>query len=251
MPHMPAPILCMRRDTRSLVHMCHGDLDAPKQPTIVDQYGLLNPMPLSLKQEPPLIPLPSKELRRPKQQQDKDNGLPRAEQKRIKRLKRREQQNLKTMRPPDKAKAAIKAGQRTKPTKPRGQRKLRSLVYDLGADGHFPTEELRKVAGLKVIHKSTKRVLVADGHINHGEQEVELSFEGLSTKARTGDTFERFRESLMSVGKVNDNGNISIFTKNDVTVYKEKDVLIICKGKPILVGIHDEGGRYRIPLDQR
>ena len=55
----------------------------------------------------------------------------------------------------------------------------------------------------------------------------------------------------MSVGKVNDDGNISIFTKDNVTVYKEEDVLITCKGKPLLIGIRDEGGRYRIPLDQR
>ena len=155
------------------------------------------------------------------------------------------------MRPPDKAKAAIKVKQRTKPAKPRGRRKLCSLVFYSGADGHYPTEELRKAAGLKVIRKSTKKLLVADGHVNHGEQEVELPFKGLSTKARTGDTFERFRKSLMSVGKVNDNGNISIFTKDDVTVYKEEDVFITCKGKPILIGIRNKGGRYRIPLDQR
>ena len=102
-----------------------------------------------------------------------------------------------------------------------------------------------------MIRKSTKRVLVADGNVNHGEHEVELPFEGLSTQAKTGDTFDRFRESLMSVGKVNDDGNVSIFTKDDVTVYKEEDVLITCKGKPILIGIRDERGRYRIPLDQR
>ena len=55
----------------------------------------------------------------------------------------------------------------------------------------------------------------------------------------------------MSVGKVNDNGNISIFTQDDVTVYKEEDVLITCRGKPILVGVRDDKGQYRIPLDQR
>ena len=63
-----------------------------------------------------------------------------------------------------------------------------------------------------MIRNLAKRVLVADGHINKGTKEVELSFEGLSTNARTGNTFKRFRESLMSVSKVNGDGNISIFT---------------------------------------
>ena len=55
----------------------------------------------------------------------------------------------------------------------------------------------------------------------------------------------------MSVEKVNNDSNISIFTKDDVTVYKEEDVLITCRGKPLLIGIRNERGRYRIPLDQR
>jgi hypothetical protein len=46
--------------------------------------------------------------------------------------------------------------------------------------------------------------------------------------------------SLMSVGKLSDNGTISIFTKDGVTVHKEQDVLITCQGDPILIGIQDE-----------
>ena len=45
--------------------------------------------------------------------------------------------------------------------------------------------------------------------------------------------------SLMSVGKTADDGNVSIFTKKDVKLYKEEDVLITCRGKPILIGIRD------------
>ena len=123
-------------------------------------------------------------------------------------------------------------------------------MYNSGTDGNFSTEELQKETSLKILRKSTKRVLVVDGHVNKGEQKVELPFEGLSTKARTGDTFKQFRESLMSVGKVNDDGNISIFTKDNVTVYKEEDVLVTCKGQPIFIDIRDKNGRYRIPLDQ-
>jgi hypothetical protein len=44
---------------------------------------------------------------------------------------------------------------------------------------------------------------------------------------------------------------VSIFIKEGVTVLKEKDVLITCKGEPILVGVRDEHGSYRIPLTQQ
>ena len=54
----------------------------------------------------------------------------------------------------------------------------------------------------------------------------------------------------MSVGKKVDDGNVSIFTKYGVTVYKEEDVLIKCQRKPILIGKRDECVRYRIPLTQ-
>jgi hypothetical protein len=42
---------------------------------------------------------------------------------------------------------------------------------------------------------------------------------------------------LMSVGKTSNNSTISVFTKTGVTVFKEEDVLITCKGKPILIGV--------------
>ena len=54
----------------------------------------------------------------------------------------------------------------------------------------------------------------------------------------------------MSVVKTADDGNMSIFTKDGVTIYKEEDLLITCHRKPILVSKRDERGRYRIPLTQ-
>ena len=48
-----------------------------------------------------------------------------------------------------------------------------------------------------------------------------------------------------------DNGTISIFTKNGVTVHKEQDVLITCKSKPILIGICNDKDHYRITLVQQ
>ena len=125
---------------------------------------------------------------------------------------------------------------------PKWKRRLLSFLYDSGADGHYPTEKMRERAGLSIIGKSTKRVAVADGNVCEGRHRVKLPFQGLSSRANTGDTFEDFDDSLLSVGKINDDGNISIFTKDDVTVHKEEDVLITCKGKPILVGVRNEGG---------
>ena len=55
----------------------------------------------------------------------------------------------------------------------------------------------------------------------------------------------------MSVGKTADANTISIFTKDGVSVYKEEDVLITCKGQALLIGARDSKGRYRITLVQR
>jgi hypothetical protein len=44
---------------------------------------------------------------------------------------------------------------------------------------------------------------------------------------------------------------VSVFTKEGINVFKEEDVLITCKGEPILIGIQDNQGQYRIPLMQQ
>ena len=44
----------------------------------------------------------------------------------------------------------------------------------------------------------------------------------------------------MSVGKMADDGTVSVFTKEGVKVFKEEDVLITCKGKPILIIAMDD-----------
>jgi hypothetical protein len=55
----------------------------------------------------------------------------------------------------------------------------------------------------------------------------------------------------MSVGKTANDGTVSVFTKEGVNVFKETDVLITCKSEPILIGVRDSHGRYRIPLVQQ
>ena len=48
----------------------------------------------------------------------------------------------------------------------------------------------------------------------------------------------------MCVGKVNNNGNVSISIKDDVKVYAKEDVLITCRGTPIMVCVRDANDRY-------
>eukprot|EP00804_Cyclotella_cryptica_P028788 CCRYP_018718-RA/>CCRYP_018718-RA protein AED:0.48 eAED:0.48 QI:0/0/0/1/0/0/2/0/152 len=54
----------------------------------------------------------------------------------------------------------------------------------------------------------------------------------------------------MSVRKTADKKTVSIFTRDGATVHAEKDTLITCQGAPILIGVCDAQGRYRIPLEQ-
>lgn len=124
------------------------------------------------------------------------------------------------------------------------------ITYDSGADGHYISETDRKLVGLPILRQSTKRV-GANGATSTAKHVTRLPFPQLSAQAAQADSFEEFPTSLMSVGKTADDGTISIFTKEGVTVHDEKDVLITCKGEPILIGIRDEHGRYRIPLIQQ
>jgi hypothetical protein len=121
------------------------------------------------------------------------------------------------------------------------------ITYDSGADGHYISKRDRKLVGLPILRPSTKRVAVANGETSTAKHVTKLPFKHLSAKASQVDSFDEFPSSLMSVGKLSDNGTVSIFTKDGVTVHKEQDVLITCQGNPILIGIQDEHGRYRIP----
>ncbi len=92
---------------------------------------------------------------------------------------------------------------------------------------------------------------MANGETCKAKFVTHLPFHTLSISARQAETFTEFPHSLMSVGKTADNGMITIFTKEGVTVHKEQDILITCKGKPILIRVCDNHGRYCIPLVQQ
>ena len=125
------------------------------------------------------------------------------------------------------------------------------MTYDSGMDGHYLSERNRKSVGLPILQPSTKQVSVANGGTSTAQHASHLLFQQLSNRAASADSFNNFPSLLMSIGKTSDNGTISIFTKDGVTVHKEQDVLITCKGEPILIGIRDDKGRYHIPLVQQ
>ena len=122
------------------------------------------------------------------------------------------------------------------------------ITYDSGAENHYMIEADMIRLKLPILRPSHKRVAVANGGTSKGKYVTPLPFPELSTTKAEADPFELFPSSLMSVGKTYDDGNVSIFTHEKVQVYNEADVLITCRGKPILIGKRDERGHYRIPL---
>eukprot|EP00804_Cyclotella_cryptica_P002833 CCRYP_009359-RA/>CCRYP_009359-RA protein AED:0.32 eAED:0.32 QI:0/-1/0/1/-1/1/1/0/453 len=96
------------------------------------------------------------------------------------------------------------------------------ITYDSGADGHYLSEADRHLAKLPILRPSTKRVGVANGSTSMGKHATTLPFPLLSQTAAAADSFDDFPTSLMSVGKTSDNGTISIFTKDGVTIHKNR-----------------------------
>ena len=124
------------------------------------------------------------------------------------------------------------------------------ITFDSGADGHYLSETNRITVGLPILWPSNKQVGVANGGTSKARHVSHLPFPQLSTNAALADSFDDFPQSLMSVRKTCDEGTIAIFMHAGVTVHKEQDVLLTCRGKPLLIGARDEHGRYRIPLVQ-
>ena len=93
------------------------------------------------------------------------------------------------------------------------------MTYDSGADGHYLSEKDRKKLGLTILRISDKKLGLANGDVFNGNYVTTLPFTQLSTRAREVDTFEEFPTSLMSVGKIADDGNVYIFTEEGVTIY--------------------------------
>jgi len=124
------------------------------------------------------------------------------------------------------------------------------ITYDSGADGHYLCKANHINAGLPILKPSTKCIGIANGTTSHARHLSCLLFSQLSPSAMHADSFPDFPQSLMSVGKTCGDGTISIFTQNGVSVHAKWDVLITCKGAPLLIGTLDEHGQYHMPLIQ-
>jgi hypothetical protein len=118
------------------------------------------------------------------------------------------------------------------------------ITYDSGANDQYISKKDCRKMGLPIIRKSTRRVGVANGGVSQAKFVMQLPLKALSARATQADTFQDFPSSLMSMGKTADDGTISIFTKDGVTIHKKTGILITCKGEPILIGVRDEQGRY-------
>jgi hypothetical protein len=119
------------------------------------------------------------------------------------------------------------------------------LTYDSGADGHYISKHDQHKAGLPILRPSTRQVGVANGGTSNAKYVTQLPFHKLSARSRQADTFQDFPTSFMSVGKTADDGTVLVFTKEGVNVFKEEDILITCKGEPILISIRDNQGRLK------
>ena len=87
------------------------------------------------------------------------------------------------------------------------------LTYDSGADGHYLRKRDRKKLGLPILRVSAKKAGVANDSACNSKYVTKLPFPQLYDKATEADTFKELLTSLMSVGKTDDDVNISVFTK--------------------------------------
>ncbi len=125
------------------------------------------------------------------------------------------------------------------------------LTYNSGVDGHYISEHGQCKAGLPILRPSTQQVGVTNRGTSNAKYVTQLLFQNLSAQSRQADTFQDFPTSLMSMGKTSDDSMVLVFTKESGNIFWEEDVLITCKGEPILIGNQDNQGQYQIPLMQQ
>ena len=113
------------------------------------------------------------------------------------------------------------------------------MSFDAAADDNYVAEGDRQELNLPIIAKSTKAVFITNGSAKQGKHETELTLDEVSTKARVTDSFETFRTTLISGSKVVDDGNTAILDRKRVKVHEDEDVLILVKGKPVMIEKRD------------
>ena len=66
---------------------------------------------------------------------------------------------------------------------------------------------------------SANKIGVGNDGACNGKYVTKFPFPQLSNRAKEADTFEELPTFIMSVGKTADDGNVSIFKKERVTIY--------------------------------
>ena len=101
-----------------------------------------------------------------------------------------------------------------------GRNQNETMIIDSGATSHFATESI------DIIHTgtpSTKQVFLPDGSTIRGSVKATLPFHTLPERAKEVDVLPRLQQSLLSVGKLADEGYTTVFHPRDrgVTIHKE------------------------------
>jgi hypothetical protein len=95
------------------------------------------------------------------------------------------------------------------------------VTYDSGANRHYISEKDWHKANLPILQTSTWKVGVANGGTSKAKYVTQLSFQQLSAQAMQAATLQNFPMALMSVGKMANDGTVSVFTKK-VSMYSRK-----------------------------
>jgi hypothetical protein len=127
------------------------------------------------------------------------------------------------------------------------------IIYNSGSDGNYLSKKDHVKAGLPILQPSTRNMYGwgdqwrnKPGSTHHPTTVPQTISTGKASRH-----FPGLPNVIMSVSEISVDGTISVFTKTGITVFKEEDVLITCKGKPILIGVQDGRGQYQIPLMQQ
>ena len=83
-----------------------------------------------------------------------------------------------------------------------------TAIYGLGADNNYLGKANRAKAHILILRKSTQKVNVANGGMSTETNVTPLPILQLSKAAAEAHTFEDYPPSLLSVGSVNDDGNV-------------------------------------------
>lgn len=128
------------------------------------------------------------------------------------------------------------------------ENKQERIIIDSGATSHFatPTVKIRKTN-----IPSRTQVYLPDGSVIQGSVKGELPIPTLPTKARAIDVLPQLQKSLLSVGKLADEGYTTIFHPREqgVTIHREGTIDCVETAPPEIQGWRTENGLWEMNSD--